>query len=82
MDRQAREREARKTKARIAELERAIAEKEQALRDLEHVMASPGFYADRAQSDAAAADHNRIQAEVAGLMREWESLQLALEANA
>jgi ATP-binding cassette subfamily F protein 3 len=79
-DRQAREREARKLKARIAEMEKAIGLKEQAIRDLEHSMATPGFYDDRAQAEKAAADHKTLTAEVASLMSEWEELQTAVEA--
>jgi ATP-binding cassette subfamily F protein 3 len=74
-DRQAREREARKLKARVAELERRIGEKEQAVRDLEHLMASPGFYEDRARADQAVADRQRLLDEVGALMGEWESAQ-------
>src|SRR5687767_9216524 len=47
-DPRAKEREARKTKARLAELERQIGEKEQRVKDVEGQMASPGFYDDRA----------------------------------
>jgi ATP-binding cassette subfamily F protein 3 len=79
-DRQAREREARKVKAQIAEMEKAIGLKEQAIRDLEHLMASPGFYDDRPQAEKAAADHKALTAEVATLMSEWEALQTAVEA--
>jgi ATP-binding cassette subfamily F protein 3 len=80
-DRQAREREARKLKNRISDLERRIGEKEQAVRDLEHLMASPGFYDDRAQADKAAAEHKALTAEVAALMAEWENLQTSAEAQ-
>jgi ATP-binding cassette subfamily F protein 3 len=79
-DRQVREREARKLKARIADLEKTIAEKEQAVRDLEHLMASPGFYDDRAQAEKAANDHKALTAEIASLMSQWEELQTAVEA--
>jgi ATP-binding cassette, subfamily F, member 3 len=80
-DRQAREREARKLKARVTELERRIAEKEQAVRDLEHLMASPGFYDDRARADQAVADRQRLLDEVGALMGEWESVQTELEGK-
>ncbi|PYQ54188.1 MAG: ABC transporter ATP-binding protein [Acidobacteria bacterium] len=81
MDRQAREREARKLKARITELERRIAEKEQAVRDLEQLMASPGFYDDRPRADQAVADRQRLLDEVGALMGEWESVQTELDAK-
>jgi ATP-binding cassette subfamily F protein 3 len=80
-DRQAREREAKKLKARAAELERLIAAREQAVKDVEHLMATPGFYDDRTTSDKAVAERQKLLDEVTGLMTEWESLQLLLEAN-
>ena len=80
-DRQAREREARKAKARLADLERLIAEKEQAVKDIEHLMATPGFYEDRATADRSVAERQQLLGEVEGLMAEWESLQTAAEAK-
>jgi ATP-binding cassette, subfamily F, member 3 len=74
-DRQARERELRKAKARIVELEKSIGEKEQAVKDLEQLMASPGFYDDRAKADAAVASRQALLDQVASLMAEWENLQ-------
>ena len=78
-DRQAREKEVRKIKNRITDLEKRIAEKEKAVRDLEQLMASPGFYDDRARADQAVADRQRVLSEVAALMGEWESLQAQSE---
>ena len=80
-DRQSREREARKVKARLSDVERKIAEKERAVRDVEALMASPGFYDDRARADKAVAERQSLLDEVAALMTEWESLQTAVEAN-
>jgi hypothetical protein len=80
-DRQTREREARKLKARIADLEKRIAEKEQAVKDLESLMASPGFYDDRARADQAVGDRQRLLDEVGTLMGEWESVQADLEGK-
>ncbi|HET6898271.1 MAG TPA: ABC-F family ATP-binding cassette domain-containing protein, partial [Vicinamibacteria bacterium] len=80
-DRQAREREGRKLKARIAELEKKIAEKEQAVRDVEHLMASPGFYDDRARADEAVANRQRLLDEVAALMTEWEAVQAEFDGK-
>ncbi|HEY7413397.1 MAG TPA: ABC-F family ATP-binding cassette domain-containing protein [Vicinamibacteria bacterium] len=79
-DRQSREREAKKVKARIAEVEKQVAEKEQAVRDLEHLMASPGFYEDRAGAERAVADRQRLLDSVSALMAEWEELQGRMEA--
>ena len=80
-DRQAREREGRKLKARIAELEKKIAEKEQAVRDVEHLMATPGFYEDRARADEAVAHRQRLLDEVAALMSEWEAVQAEFDGK-
>jgi ATP-binding cassette, subfamily F, member 3 len=80
-DRQSREREARKARARLAEVERLIAEKEQALKDVEQLMATPGFYDDRSAADRAVSQRQQLMAEVETLMAEWESLQTAAEAK-
>jgi len=65
----------------VAELEKRVAEKEQAIRDLEHIMASPGFYDDRSESEKGVAQYESLKADVAALMREWETLQTAAEAK-
>jgi ATP-binding cassette subfamily F protein 3 len=80
-DRQAREREARKARARLSDVEKQVAEKERAVRDVEALMATPGFYDDRARADKAVAERQGLLDEVAALMAEWESLQTAVEAN-
>ena len=51
------------------------------MRDLEHLMATPGFYEDRARADQAVADRQRILEEVGALMGEWESVQTEFEAK-
>ena len=66
----------------MTDLEKAIATKEQAVRDLEHAMSSPGFYDDRGQADKAASEYKTLTAEVANLMQEWEDAQTAAEAHA
>jgi ATP-binding cassette subfamily F protein 3 len=78
-ERVVREREARKAKDRIAELEAQVAEKERALRALEAEMASPGFYDDRARAEKAAFDHKALLGAVAELMGHWEALQESLQ---
>jgi ATP-binding cassette subfamily F protein 3 len=78
-ERQARERDLKKARARLAELEKRIAEKERAVKDLEAAMASPGFYEDRARADQAAADHKSLMWEVGDLMQQWEMLQAEVE---
>ena len=72
---QARERDVKRTKARLAELERRITEKEKAVKDLEARMASPGFYAERERAEQAAEDHRKLMWEVGDLMSQWEALQ-------
>jgi ATP-binding cassette subfamily F protein 3 len=76
-ERQVVEREARKRKARIADLEQRIAEREKAVKDLEALMASPGFYGDRAAADKAVAEHKALLWEVGDLMIQWEMLLAA-----
>ncbi len=76
-EKQAREREARKRAARLAELESRIAGKEQLIRDLEALMASPGFYNDRARAGHAVSERQSVLDEVKMLMAEWEALQVA-----
>ena len=80
-DSRAREKEARKAKARLAELERAIGEKEQRVKDVESLMASPGFYDDRVRSDEAVTSRQKLLDEVNALMAEWESLQAVAEVK-
>jgi ATP-binding cassette, subfamily F, member 3 len=74
-ERHLQEREDRKRKARISELERRIAEKERAVKDLESRMAAPGFYDDRSAAEKAAAEHKALMWEVGDLMSQWEMLQ-------
>ncbi len=74
-ERHVQEREDRKRKARISELERRIAEKERAVKDLESRMAAPGFYDDRPAAEKAAAEHKTLMWEVGDLMSQWEMLQ-------
>ncbi len=81
-DRQALEREARKARARSAVLEKQIAEKEQAVKDVETLMATPGFYDDRAAADKAVEDRKRLLSDVEALMAEWEAATAAAEMKA
>ena len=69
-------------KARLSEIERRIAEKEKAVKDLEAQMASPGFYEDRPRAEQAANDHKSLMWEVGDLMSQWEALQTEAEARA
>ncbi len=60
---------------RIAALEGRIAEKEQAIRDNEALMATPGFYDDRDASKVVIDQHQTLMWEVRDLMEQWEELQ-------
>jgi ATP-binding cassette subfamily F protein 3 len=80
-ERQARERDLKKKKARLLDLEQRIAERERAVKELEAAMASPGFYDDRPRADRAASDHKSIMWEVGDLMRQWEMLQAEVEES-
>jgi ATP-binding cassette subfamily F protein 3 len=78
-ERQARERELKKMKTRLLDLEKRIAEKERAVKELEAAMVSAGFYDDRPRADRAASDHKSLMWEVGDLMRQWEMLQAEVE---
>ena len=75
------EREEKKRKQRLAEMEKRIAEKEQAVKELEAQMASPGFYDDRARAEKAAEDHKTLMWEVGELMSQWEMLAGEVEPS-
>ena len=81
-DRQTREREVKRLKARLAELEKRVAEKEQAVKALEAQMASPGFYEDRARAEQAAEEHKKLMWEVGDLVNQWEALQTEVDDQA
>jgi ATP-binding cassette subfamily F protein 3 len=78
-ERQALERELKKTKARLVELEKRVTEKEQAVKALEAQMAAPGFYDDRERAAKAAEDHQKLMWETGDLMAQWEALQAEVD---
>jgi ATP-binding cassette subfamily F protein 3 len=78
-ERQALERDLKKSKARLAELESRIAEKEQTVKALEAQMADPAFYADRARAAQAAEEHQKLMWETGDLMGRWEALQAEVD---
>jgi ATP-binding cassette, subfamily F, member 3 len=78
-ERQALEREVKRVKTRLAELETRVAEAEQAVKTLEAQMAEPGFYDDRARAAQAADDHQKRMWEAGELMAQWEALQGELD---
>jgi len=76
-DAEARKRDrARKAlKARIADLEKRIAEREQEIKTLEEKMAAPGFYENRDASKPIVDRHQAAMWAVGDLMGQWEALQ-------
>jgi ATP-binding cassette subfamily F protein 3 len=74
-ERQALEREVKRMKTRLAELEARVAEAEQAVKALETQMAAPGFYDDRARATEAAEEHQKRMWQAGELMAQWEALQ-------
>jgi len=71
----------KKRRARIEDLEGRIAEREQAIRDVEAAMAAPGFYDDRAKSQPVIDRHHALMWEVGDLMHQWEELQRLTETD-
>ena len=80
-DRQAKDKELKRAKARVSEVEKLIAAKEHAIKDIEQKMAAPGFYDDRAASEGVVTDRQKLVDEVAALMSEWETLSSLAEAS-
>ena len=74
-ERQVLEREVKRMKTRLAELETRVAEAEQAVKALEVRMAEPGFYDDRARAAQAAEEHQKAMWQAGELMAQWEALQ-------
>jgi ATP-binding cassette subfamily F protein 3 len=62
-------------KRRIDDLEGRIAEREQAIRDIEATMAAPGFYDDHEAAKPVIDRHQALMWEVGDLMHQWEQLQ-------
>ncbi len=59
---------------RVSDLETRIAEREQAIRDLEAQMGEPGFYEAREAADRVVTRHQALMWEVGDLTNQWESL--------
>src|SRR5512143_408867 len=70
-ERQALERELKKARVRLVELERRITESEQAVKSLEAKMAEPGFYDDREHAARAAEEHQNLMWETGALISQW-----------
>jgi len=60
---------------RIDDLEGRIADREQAIRDLEATMAAPGFYDNHESAKPIIDKHQALMWEVGDLMHQWEQLQ-------
>jgi len=78
-ERQVLERELKRSKARLAELEKRVTEAEQAVKELEARMAAPGFYDDRERAAQAAEEHQKLMWETGDLMARWEALQAEVD---
>ena len=71
-----RERKAADTRRRrIDELESRIAEREQAIKDLEATMSAQGFYDNHEKAKPVLDRHQALMWEVGDLMSQWEALQ-------
>jgi hypothetical protein len=73
------ERELKRMKTRLGELETRVADAEQSVKALEAKMAEPGFYDDRTRAAQAAEDHQKRMWEAGELMAQWETLQAELD---
>jgi ATP-binding cassette subfamily F protein 3 len=78
-ERQVLERELKRSKTRLAELEKRVTETEQAVKSLEALMAAPGFYDDRERASQAAEQHQKLMWETGDLMAQWESVQAEVD---
>jgi ATP-binding cassette, subfamily F, member 3 len=65
---------------RIDELEARIAEREQAIKDIEATMSSPGFYENHEQAKPVVDRHQALMWEVGDLISQWEALQQDTES--
>jgi ATP-binding cassette, subfamily F, member 3 len=66
---------------RIEQLEARIADTENAIKEIERAMATPGFYDDRAAAQAIIDRHQSLMWEVGDLMNQWEGLQVASDLS-
>jgi ATP-binding cassette subfamily F protein 3 len=65
-------------KKRITDLEARIAEREEAIREIEVSMSTPGFYENREAAQPLIDKHQALMWEVGDLMNQWEALQTEL----
>ena len=60
---------------RIDDLERRIADREREIREVEGLMAAPGFYDDRQAAHPVIARYEKLMWDVGDLMGQWEAMQ-------
>jgi ATP-binding cassette, subfamily F, member 3 len=63
---------------RIEELEARIADRENAIKDIEQAMSAPGFFDNREAAQPVIDRHQTLMWEVGDLMNQWEALQSEL----
>jgi chromosome segregation ATPase len=78
-ERQVLERELKRMRTRLLELEKRVTDSEQAVKALEAQMTAPGFYDDRARAAEAAEQHQKLMWETGDLMGQWEALQAEVD---
>jgi ATP-binding cassette subfamily F protein 3 len=71
--------EAEARQRRIADLEARIGKAEAAIKDVEALMAAPGFYENHEASKPVIDRHQALMWEVGDLMNKWEALQAQTE---
>jgi len=70
-----RDQDTKKIQSRISELEARIADREQAMQEIEATMSAPGFYDDRDRAQPLIDRHQTLMYELGDLMHQWEDLQ-------
>jgi ATP-binding cassette subfamily F protein 3 len=76
-----RERAVKALKDRINDLEARIADREQAIKEIETAMAAPGFYDNHESASTTLNRHQALMWEVGDLMKQWEELQTTAETS-
>jgi hypothetical protein len=72
-----REQAAKKAQLKISDLEARIADREQAMKEIETAMSAPGFYENRDQAQPLIDRHQALMWELGELMHQWEELSKA-----
>jgi len=70
-----RDQAAKRLQSQISDLEARIAEREQAMKEIEAAMSAPGFYDNRDQAQPLVERHQSLMWELGDLMHQWEELQ-------